>query len=233
MGIRSADQIRQDWEINPRWHGVRRDYDAEQVAAAASEAQIPHCDTHPSACRLWRWFHSDWPILLDRDPPPWHLRLSGVAKPIRGHGWAVDSEAETDDVLCVRTLASMSEGAAIAFLHTDLTDLQALARSTAKCRFTADAVGVPLIIAVVIAGMDALSPEGSREALARLSGRVDVIVFDWDWSQWPDLLPYLEVVPPGLLIGTVYRSAPCGRTAVNEALLQAGVKLIGTHQPPG
>ncbi|GGX69508.1 hypothetical protein [Saccharospirillum salsuginis] len=231
MGIRTADQIRQDWEINPRWHGVRRDYDAEQVAAVASDANLPHPDAHRSACRLWRWLHSDWPILLDRDPPPWQLRLSGVAKPIMGQGWAVESE--TDDSLCAPTLASMSDGAAVVFLSSDVVDIEALARSAAKCRFTADAVGVPLVIAAVVTGMEATSAVDSREALARLSGRVDVVVFDWDWSHWSDLQPYLETVPQGPLMGTLFRSAPSGRAAVNEALLQAGVKLIGTHQPPG
>ena len=231
MGIRTADQIRQDWEINPRWHGVRRDYDAEQVAAVASEADRPHDHAHQSTCRLWRWLHSDWPILLDRDPPPWQLRLSGVAEPIVGQGWT--AESGMGGTLCVRTQASLSGGAAIVFLHSDLADMDTLARSAAQCRFTADAVGVPLVIAAVVTGSEAVTPEHSRQALAPLSGRVDVVVFDWAWSDWSDLMPRLEAVPQGLLVGTLFRSAPSGRTAVNEALLQAGVKLIGACQPSG
>lgn len=231
MGIRTADQIRQDWEINPRWQGVRRDYDAEQVASAASEARLPHDQAYRSACRLWRWLHSDWPIVLDRDPPPWKMRLSGVAKPLIGAGWSVSADADT--ALCARTRSCLSEGAAAAFLQGSLeSDIDTLSHTARQCRFTADAVGSPLVIVAVLSEADRLSPEECQRRLTGLAGRVDAVLFEWSWPMWSDLIPRIQSIPQGLLAGCLFQSAPTGRAAVNEDLLQAGVKLIGARPMP-
>ena len=38
--VRSADEIRKDWDTNPRWKNVKRDYSAEEVVKLSGSVKI-------------------------------------------------------------------------------------------------------------------------------------------------------------------------------------------------
>ncbi|MDY0323144.1 MAG: isocitrate lyase [Candidatus Carbobacillus sp.] len=52
-----AMAIRQDWENNPRWEGIRREYSADDVAALQGTIQIEYTLARRGAERFWRDIH--------------------------------------------------------------------------------------------------------------------------------------------------------------------------------
>ena len=40
--LRSANDIQKDWDTNPRWKNVKRDYTAEEVAKCSGSVRIEH-----------------------------------------------------------------------------------------------------------------------------------------------------------------------------------------------
>lgn len=52
-----AMAIRQDWENNPRWEGIRREYAADDVAALQGTIQIEYTLARRGAERFWRDIH--------------------------------------------------------------------------------------------------------------------------------------------------------------------------------
>ncbi|MBE3596246.1 MAG: isocitrate lyase [Hydrogenibacillus sp.] len=49
-----AAHIRRDWETNPRWEGIRRDYSPDDVVALQGTVQIEHTLARRGAERFWR-----------------------------------------------------------------------------------------------------------------------------------------------------------------------------------
>lgn len=49
---RTAAEIQQDWDTNPRWKGIKRDYTAEQVAQlqVRSSRSTPSPAVAPRSC---------------------------------------------------------------------------------------------------------------------------------------------------------------------------------------
>ena len=57
--MKTADQIRQDWETNPRWAGVKRNYSAEEVVKLRGSVQIQHTLAERGARKLWDYLHTE------------------------------------------------------------------------------------------------------------------------------------------------------------------------------
>ncbi|PZN34702.1 MAG: isocitrate lyase [Proteobacteria bacterium] len=53
----SAEQLRQDWETNPRWRGTVRPYAAEDVVRLRGSVHIEHSLARLGAEKLWRYVH--------------------------------------------------------------------------------------------------------------------------------------------------------------------------------
>jgi len=51
--LRSAKEIQQDWDTNPRWKNVKRDYTAEEVARCSGSVRIEHSLAKNGAEKLW------------------------------------------------------------------------------------------------------------------------------------------------------------------------------------
>ena len=51
--LRSAKEIQQDWDTNPRWKNVKRDYTAEEVVRCSGSVRIEHSLAKNGAEKLW------------------------------------------------------------------------------------------------------------------------------------------------------------------------------------
>ena len=51
--IRSAEDIQQDWDSNPRWKNVKRDYSADDVAKLSGSVNIEYSLAKQGAEKLW------------------------------------------------------------------------------------------------------------------------------------------------------------------------------------
>ena len=57
--LRSANDIQKDWDTNPRWKNVKRDYTAEEVAKCSGSVRIEHTLARNGAEKLWNlWYVS-------------------------------------------------------------------------------------------------------------------------------------------------------------------------------
>lgn len=52
-------QLRKDWENNPRWEGIKRPYEAEDVVRLRGSLQIEHTLAQRGARRLWNLLHEE------------------------------------------------------------------------------------------------------------------------------------------------------------------------------
>ncbi|AJQ94455.1 isocitrate lyase [Gynuella sunshinyii] len=57
--MKTADQIRQDWETNPRWKGITRNYSAEQVVNLRGSVQVAHTLAELGANKLWNYVNNE------------------------------------------------------------------------------------------------------------------------------------------------------------------------------
>jgi isocitrate lyase len=57
MTILSAEQLRKEWQTNPRWKGVERPYQAEDVVRLRGTVHIEHSLARLGAEKLWRFIH--------------------------------------------------------------------------------------------------------------------------------------------------------------------------------
>ncbi|MBB5078785.1 isocitrate lyase [Nonomuraea endophytica] len=55
----AAEELRQDWENNPRWAGVERTYSADDVIRLRGSVQEEHTLARLGADRLWNLLHSE------------------------------------------------------------------------------------------------------------------------------------------------------------------------------
>ena len=56
--LASAEQIKLDWQNNPRWKGVKRNYSAEDVVRLRGTVQIEHSLARIGAEKLWSHLHN-------------------------------------------------------------------------------------------------------------------------------------------------------------------------------
>jgi isocitrate/methylisocitrate lyase len=57
MTTLSAEQLRKEWQTNPRWKGVDRPYKAEDVVRLRGTVHIEHSLARLGAEKLWRYIH--------------------------------------------------------------------------------------------------------------------------------------------------------------------------------
>ncbi|MGB8716634.1 MAG: isocitrate lyase, partial [Rhodanobacteraceae bacterium] len=57
MSLQSTDQIKLDWNDNPRWSGVTRPYDADEVSRLRGSVHVEHSLARRGAERLWKSLH--------------------------------------------------------------------------------------------------------------------------------------------------------------------------------
>ncbi len=50
---REAEEIQKDWDTNPRWAGIQRDYTAEDVVRLRGSVRVEHSLARQGAERLW------------------------------------------------------------------------------------------------------------------------------------------------------------------------------------
>ncbi|MFI7441626.1 isocitrate lyase [Nonomuraea indica] len=55
----AAEQLRDEWENDPRWDGIERTYDAEDVVRLRGSVQEEHTLARRGAERLWRLLHTE------------------------------------------------------------------------------------------------------------------------------------------------------------------------------
>ncbi len=53
----SAEQLRKEWQTDPRWKGVDRPYKAEDVVRLRGTVHIEHSLARLGAEKLWRYMH--------------------------------------------------------------------------------------------------------------------------------------------------------------------------------
>jgi isocitrate lyase len=70
MPAHTAGSLRREWHSDPRWRGIRRDYEAEAVLALRPAVQVEHTLARVGAERLWR-------LLAERDFVPALGALTG------------------------------------------------------------------------------------------------------------------------------------------------------------
>ena len=57
MTTPSAEQLRKEWQTNPRWKGVERPYKAEDVVRLRGTVHVEHSLARLGAEKLWRFMH--------------------------------------------------------------------------------------------------------------------------------------------------------------------------------
>ena len=57
--IRSANEIQKDWDTNPRWKNVKRDYTAEEVVRCSGSVRIEHSLAKNGAEKLWNLINTE------------------------------------------------------------------------------------------------------------------------------------------------------------------------------
>ena len=57
--VRDPKQIERDWENNPRWDGITRDYTADDVLRLRGSIDIEHTLAEMGANRLWELLHDE------------------------------------------------------------------------------------------------------------------------------------------------------------------------------
>ena len=53
----TADQLRNDWQTNPRWKGIERTYTAEDVVRLRGSVHVEHSLARLGAQKLWKYLH--------------------------------------------------------------------------------------------------------------------------------------------------------------------------------
>src|ERR1043165_40745 len=57
MTNNAAEQLRKEWQTNPRWQGIQRTYKAEDVVRLRGTVHIEHSLARLGAEKLWRYIH--------------------------------------------------------------------------------------------------------------------------------------------------------------------------------
>jgi isocitrate lyase len=57
MTTNAAEQLRKEWQDNPRWQGVQRPYSAEDVVRLRGSVHIEHSLARLGAEKLWKYVH--------------------------------------------------------------------------------------------------------------------------------------------------------------------------------
>lgn len=92
-----AYRLQQDWAVNPRWAGIRRDYGAEQVIKLQGSDPVEHSLARRGANKLWNYLHTE-PYVATLGALTGMQALQQVKAGCRGiylSGWQVAGDANT------------------------------------------------------------------------------------------------------------------------------------------
>src|ERR1043166_5389145 len=93
--VRDSKQIERDWENNPRWDGITRDYTADDVLRLRGSIDIEHTLAQMGADRLWEP-RNDEPYVPALGALPGNQAIQQVRaglKSIYLSGWQVAADA--------------------------------------------------------------------------------------------------------------------------------------------
>ena len=62
--LRSAKDIHKDWDTNPRWKNVKRDYSAEDVVKLSGSVNIEHSLAKQGSEKLWDYINSIYFVIF-------------------------------------------------------------------------------------------------------------------------------------------------------------------------
>jgi len=94
---RSADEIRKSWKTDPRWTGIHRHYQPEDVVRLRGTLHVEHTLAHHGADRLWNAIHSRGPVRA-LGALTGNQAVQMVAAGLEGiylSGWQVAADANT------------------------------------------------------------------------------------------------------------------------------------------
>jgi isocitrate lyase len=57
LTLPTADELRSQWRQSPRWQGIERGYDADDVVRLRGTIPVEHSIARITADKLWRWLH--------------------------------------------------------------------------------------------------------------------------------------------------------------------------------
>lgn len=57
--MKTAEQLQKDWEVNPRWKGIKRNYTAKEVKGLQGSVVVRHTLAELGAERLWKLLHEE------------------------------------------------------------------------------------------------------------------------------------------------------------------------------
>ena len=93
----TAEQIRLDWQNNPRWAGVKRSYSAEDVVRLRGTVHVEHTLARKGAEKLWHYLHTE-PFVNALGAMTGNQAMQQVKaglKAIYLSGWQVAADANT------------------------------------------------------------------------------------------------------------------------------------------
>jgi len=95
--VRSADEIRKDWDTNSRWKNVKRDYSAEEVVKLSGSVKIEYSLANQGAEKLWNLINNeDFVNALGALTGNQALQQAKAGlKAVYLSGWQVASDANT------------------------------------------------------------------------------------------------------------------------------------------
>ena len=76
----TAEELARDWEIDPRWSGVRRDHTARDVLSLTGPVREEHTLARRGAERLWEMIREN-----DENPGSWISALGALTEIGRAH----------------------------------------------------------------------------------------------------------------------------------------------------
>ncbi|HVI59671.1 MAG TPA: isocitrate lyase [Luteimonas sp.] len=59
QSLQAAEQLNLDWSNNPRWHGIRRSYSADDVVRLRGTVHVEHSLAKLGAEKLWKSLHAE------------------------------------------------------------------------------------------------------------------------------------------------------------------------------
>ena len=96
-----VDELKKDWETNPRWKGVKRDYSAEDVVRLRGSVNIEHSLARRGAEKLWKLVNEEdfVPTLGALTGGQAVQQVKAGLKAIYLSGWQVAADANTSETM--------------------------------------------------------------------------------------------------------------------------------------
>ncbi len=96
-----VEQLKKDWATNPRWHGIKREYSAEDVVRLRGSVMIEHTLARRGAEKLWKLVNEEAfvPCLGALTGGQAVQQVKAGIKAIYLSGWQVAADANTSETM--------------------------------------------------------------------------------------------------------------------------------------